>query len=166
MVTAPTAEAHSIAAMLYRLYAPPDFAALYAIEEICFEPPLRFGRAYMRQLIASSSAAVWIAEENGRMAGFAIVDWAEVARGVVAYIQTIELAPEHRGLGVGGELLHRLEGSARAAGARAIWLHVDAENAAAIRLYEAHGYKRKGREEHYYARGRPALIYAKRLNAE
>ena len=38
--------------MLYRLYQPGDFAALYAVEELCFEPPFRFSRAYMRQLIA------------------------------------------------------------------------------------------------------------------
>ena len=60
---------------------------------------------------------------------------------MVAYIQTLEVLPERRGRGVGGELLRRIEGSARAAGAQSIWLHVDAENAAAIRLYERHGYR-------------------------
>ena len=45
----------------------------------------------------------------------------------------------------------------------AIWLHVDAENAPAIRLYQAHGYQKQGREEHYYARHRPAEIYSKPL---
>ena len=149
--------------MLYRPYEPRDFAALYAIEEICFEPPLRFSRAYMRRLVGSAGAATWIAEEDGELAGFAIVDWNSSGPGAVAYIQTIEVAPQHRGLGAGSELLLRVEASAMAAGARLIWLHVDAENAAAIRLYEAHGYQRQGREEHYYARHRPALIYAKPL---
>ena len=147
----------------YRLYTPQDFPALYAIEESCFEPPLRFGRALMRRLVSSAGAATWIAEEDGRMAGFAIVEWTAVARGQIAYIQTIEVLSEYRGLGVGGELIGRAENSARDAAARAIWLHVDAENGAAIRLYEAHGYTRKGREEHYYARRRPALIYAKSM---
>ncbi len=152
--------------MVYRLYEPTDFAALYAIEEICFKPPLRFERAYMRRLVSGRGGATWIAEEDARMAGFAIVEWTEVARGSIAYIQTIEVLPEMRGRGAGGELLRRLEGSARGAGARAIWLHVDQENDAAIRLYEAHGYARKGREEHYYARGRAALIYAKKIDGE
>jgi ribosomal-protein-alanine N-acetyltransferase len=99
------------------------------------------------------------------MAGFAIVEWAEEVGAVIAYIQTIEVAPEQLRLGIGGELLHRVESSARAAGAQAIWLHVDATNAGAIRLYEASGYRSQGREENYYTRGRSALIYAKPLGA-
>ncbi len=80
-----------------------------------------------------------------------------------AYIQTLEVHPAFRGRGIGAELLCRAEGSARAAGALSIELHVDVENAAAIRLYESHGYTRRGREENYYARHRAAFIYAKPL---
>ncbi len=149
--------------MLYRLYNAEDFAALYAIEEVCFQPPFRFGRRYMRQLVNSSDAATWVAEKNGRMAGFAIVEWTCAVNDTVAYIQTIEVAPEQRGRGVGGELLRRIEGSAKAAGARTIWLHVDAENGDALRLYEAHGYQCVGKAENYYARGRAALLYSKVL---
>jgi ribosomal-protein-alanine N-acetyltransferase len=152
--------------MLYRLYRPPDFVPLYAIEEACFQPPYRFERSYMRHLVSIPHAATWIAEQEGRMAGFAIAAWAQEIGGIVAYIETIEVAPDHRGCGVGGELLRRLEGSAQAVGAQTIWLHVDAENAVAIRLYGAHGYLCKGREENYYAPGFPALIYAKPLEAD
>ena len=149
--------------MLYRLYTPEDFAALYAIEETCFQPPFRFSRGYIRQLVSGSDAATWIAHEDGRMAGFAIVEWEQEADGTIAYIQTLEVAPEKRGAGVGGELLRRVDGSARKAGAEEIWLHVDAENAAAIRLYERHRYQFNGKEENYYARGRAALVYSKPL---
>ena len=152
--------------MLYRPYTPEDFTALYAIEERCFQPPLSFSRRYMRQLVSSLHAATWIAEEDGRMAGFAIVEWAEEAGRVIAYIQTIEVAPEQLRQGIGKELLRCIEGSARSAGAQGIWLHVDAQNAGAIHLYEANGYRREGREEDYYAKGRAALIYAKPLGAE
>jgi len=149
--------------VLFRPYKPEDFTALYAIEERCFQSPLCFSRRYMRQLVNSTHAATWIAEEDGRMAGFAIVQWAEEAVGVIAYIQTIEVAPEQLRQGIGGELLRRIEESARSAGAQAIWLHVDAQNAAAIHLYEANGYRSEGREENYYTRGRAALIYGKPL---
>jgi ribosomal protein S18 acetylase RimI-like enzyme len=44
-----------------------------------------------------------------------------------------------------------------------IWLHVEAENEGAIRLYEKHGYRYENRQEDYYAPGRAALMYAKRL---
>ena len=152
--------------MIYRPYTPQDFASLYAIEEICFQPPLRFGRRQMRQLIQGRNTATWIAEQDGPICGFAIIEWMRERSGVIAYIQTIEVAPERRGQGIGGELLRRVEGSARAAGAEEIWLHVDAENAAAIRLYEANGYRIEGRKEKYYPHGRAALICMKALESE
>ncbi len=152
--------------MLYRLYRPQDFAALYAIEESCFAPPLRFGRAYMRQLIHSDHAATWIAEEDGSMAGFAIVEWSKETAGTVGYIQTIEVTPGQRGRGIGGELLRRAEGSARQQGARFLWLHVHEGNPAAIRLYQAHGYRRTGKRQNYYARGQAALVCVKRLEID
>jgi ribosomal protein S18 acetylase RimI-like enzyme len=145
---------------------PQDFDTLYALEVLCFEHPERFSRRYMRQLVSRSNAATWIAEEDGRMAGFAIVEWAERKNGVTAYIQTIEVAPGVRGRGIGRELLGRIEGSARETGAALIWLHVMEANASAIRLYESHGYRCEGREENYYPRGRAALIYKKRQEKE
>ncbi len=151
--------------MLYRLYQPADFAALYALEELCFQPPIRYSRAWMRQLIANPNSATWIAEDSKTMAGFAIVEWTTVPKGTIGYIQTIEVHPALRRRGIAAELLHRIEASARAAGARSIWLHVDVENAAAIQLYRSRGYAQKGREEHYYARHRPAFVYAKPLGS-
>jgi len=150
--------------VLYRRYAPKDFASLYAIEEVCFQPPLRFSRAYMRQLVQQSNGAAWIGEDE-RMCGFAIVEWTREEAGMAAYIQTLEVLPEARGRGVGAELLRRMEDSARAAAAETIWLHVNAENDAAIRLYERHGYQARGRSAGYYGRGTAALIYLKALPA-
>ena len=149
--------------MLYRLYMPEDFAALYAIEEVCFQPPLRFSRAYMRQLIGQTNAVTWIAEDGARVCGFGLVEWTLEDTQLAAYIQTIEVIPEARGQGVGEELMRHMESSAHAAGARSIWLHVDVRNAAAIRLYERHGYQHSGRQEGYYGRGAAALIYNKAL---
>jgi len=162
--------------MNYRLYQPADFAALYAVEELCFGAPFRFSRELMRKLIANPNSATWIAEDNfaekkideeknKELAGFAIVDWATVPKGTIAYIQTIEVNPASRRQGIATELLRLSEISALVVGATAIWLHVDVENSAAMHLYEGRGYARKGREEHFYARNRAASIYAKSLAA-
>jgi ribosomal-protein-alanine N-acetyltransferase len=149
--------------MRYRLYTPADFPALYAVEELCFAPAFRFSRSYMRQLIDSPNSATWIAEEDTELIGFSIVEWTAGPSKFAAYIQTLEVHPSWRGRGIGAELLSRAENSARAAGAHSIGLHVDVENAAAIRLYESRGYARQSREEHYYARHRAAFVYAKSL---
>jgi ribosomal protein S18 acetylase RimI-like enzyme len=145
----------------YRLYIPTDFPALYAVEELCFEPPFRFSRAYMRQLIKSADTATWIALQVAELIGFSIVELSAGQNELTAYIQTLEVHPAFRGRGIGAELLVRAEESARAAEARSIALHVDTENVAAIHLYESRGYARQGREEHYYARHRAAFVYAK-----
>jgi len=161
--------------MNYRPYQPADFTALYAVEELCFDAPFRFSRALMRKLIVNPNSATWIAEgklaeediaeQNKELVGFAIVDWATVPKGTVAYIQTIEVNPASRRQGIAGELLRLSEVSAQVVGATAIWLHVDVENIAAMHLYESRGYARKAREEHFYARNRAAFIYAKTLVA-
>jgi ribosomal-protein-alanine N-acetyltransferase len=149
--------------VLYRLYRPEDFAQLYAIERICFQAPFRFSRQYMRELVESANSATWIAEEDGEMAGFAVVKWIQEADQIVAYVETLEVTPTQRKRGIAGELLRRVETSARAACAHVLWLHVAEANAAAIHLYVAHDYLPQGKEEDYYGLGIPALIYAKLL---
>jgi ribosomal-protein-alanine N-acetyltransferase len=149
--------------MHYRLYRPTDFPQLYAIELNCFQPPIRFSRRYMHQLIANPNSATWIAEEDQQMAAFAIVDWTREATQTTAYIQTIEVAPAHRNRGIATQLLSRIEASANSAGAATIALHVAETNAPALHLYQAHGYQPQGREENYYYRGLHALLYAKPL---
>jgi ribosomal-protein-alanine N-acetyltransferase len=117
----------------------------------------------MRQLVDSPCSAAWIAEEDQQMTGFAIVEWAREADKIIAYIETLEVARAHRKRGIGAELLRRIEASAVAAGAQVLWLHVAEENAAAVRLYQAHGFLSQGREGNYYGPGLPAVIYAKPL---
>lgn len=150
-------------AVLYRRYASGDFASLYAIEQVCFHPPHRFSRGYMRQLIGQADSATWIAENDGRMCGFGLVEWTRKREGTLAYVQTLEVLPESRAQGLGAELLRLLEHSARDAEAETISLHVSVENAVAIRLYERHGYCMSRREENYYGRDKPAHVYVKRL---
>jgi ribosomal protein S18 acetylase RimI-like enzyme len=149
----------------YRLCQPDDFPQLYAIEELCFPPPDRFSRRYLRSLVHRVNAATWIMEEEGRLSGFAIVIWTQRKSEITAYIQTIEVVPVARHGGIGRALLQRIEASARAAGALLIWLHVEAANAAAVHLYETQGYHCQGRRENYYPEGRAALLYAKDLLA-
>lgn len=136
---------------------------LYAIEETCFRPPLRFSQRYMRQTISRKSSVTWIAEEDSVIAGFTVIDCTQEREGNVVYIQTLEVAPAFRKQGVGSELLRRIDDSARAAEAILIWLHVEAKNDDAIRLYRAHGYQRQGQREDYYPGGRAAEIYVKTL---
>ena len=117
----------------------------------------------MHRLVRAANAAAWVAEEEGTLAGFAIVEWLRDGGRFFAYLQTIEVAPAYRGRGMARELLRCAESSAWNAGAASLWLHVDAENRPAIRLYQSAGYLCRGSEDNYYGRGRAALIYSKSL---
>jgi ribosomal-protein-alanine N-acetyltransferase len=149
--------------MRYRPYRPSDFEALYAIERRCFQPPLRFKRTYLRQLTRARNGVTWVAERDTGTTGFAIVEWARQRDRTVAYLPTIEVLPEQRRQGVGGALLRKAEESAQIEGAEAIWMHVDARNEAAQRLYASYGYVAVGAAEDFYGPGRRADILMKLL---
>lgn len=155
--------------MLYRPYKPGDFEEICGIEKACFRPPLRFSRPYIRALAMRAGGIAWVAAEAEagcprHLAGFALAGFNRIAgrktRQRVAYLETIEVRAAHRRQGVAGELLRRVEASARAGGAALIWLHAAEKNAPVQGLYARHGFEPQGREESYYAPGEHALVYA------
>jgi len=143
--------------MNYRLFQPDDFHDLYAIEEVLLQPPERFTRRYMRQLIASPDAATWIAEQvrtwlalpslNGPSRSPA--SW-RTSPPSKCCLNIADPASELNSCGASKD-------QANAERAVQIWLHVDAENTAAIQLYERSGYCNSGRADHFYARNRPRI---------
>src|SRR5579859_2344832 len=165
-----------------RVFADGDLRALYAIEEACFEPAVRFSRALMRSLAADPNCRTWVGIADNVRAGFAIVSLREqgesvsealtadgaVTEGLVgeatAYIWTIEVLPAFRRMGVARQLLMRVEESAREGGCAAIELHVSERNPEAVALYEAAGFVRVGVEAEFYGRGENAFRYRKAIH--
>jgi ribosomal protein S18 acetylase RimI-like enzyme len=137
--------------------------ALYAIEEACFEPPLRFSRALMRSLAHDPQCRTWLGIVDNIRAGFAIAGLSNDDDPASAYIWTIEVLPSLRRMGVARQLLVRMEESAREASCLAIELHVSERNAAGLALYEAAGYVRTGVDAEYYGRRENAFRYRKVL---
>lgn len=152
--------------MDYRLYRLEDFAALYAVEEVCFQPPFRFSRRYMYNLVVSPWSVTWIAEEETRIAGFAVAEISCGATDPAAYVVTLEVLPEFRRQGAARVLMARIEASAAAAGAGSMWLHVDPANTGAVRLYRSLGFAPRGEEPDFYAVGHHALLFAKSLTPQ
>ncbi len=89
-----------------------------------------------------------VAEQAGRLIGYA---YASVYRPRPAYRFTCEdsiyLAPEARGHGLGGILLDRLIEDSRAFGFRQMIAVITAEGAASVRLHENKGFRHIGRHE-------------------
>ena len=77
------------------------------------------------------------------------VGYAGLARGVdgVSGVQTIGVAPQHQGRGIGRALLEDL---LHAAGSDQVMLEVRTDNGPAISLYESVGFRRIGLRRRYY----------------
>ncbi len=154
-----------------RPYTASDLDAIAAMDALCFEPLFRFSKGAMRRFAEAKNAIVRLAVLSARetsaerLAGFCIVHL-ERPEGnlVVGYIVTLDVAPSHRGQGVGHALMRALETHAAEAGAGSMRLHVSVHNAPAIRLYERLGYSPVRVEEGFYAEGGDALIYERRLS--
>ena len=146
-----------------RLFEAPDLRALYAIEEACFEPSVRFSRSLMRNLAHDPNCRVWLGIVDEVRVGFAIVGLRGDEDPTAAYIWTIEVLPAFRRRGVARQLLMRVEESARLAGCSAIELHVSERNADAMALYAAAGYAQFGVAAAFYGRNEDGLRYRKLL---
>jgi ribosomal protein S18 acetylase RimI-like enzyme len=85
----------------------------------------------------------WVAELDGRVAGFAVLG---PLPGDEAEVLNIAVHPAHRQAGIAARLLAQV----LAGPERRIFLEVRESNAAAIRLYAAFGFQQTGRREEYY----------------
>jgi ribosomal-protein-alanine N-acetyltransferase len=116
----------------------------------------------MAALIGSPStlAAAALDPATGRLRGFVL---ARVAADE-AEILTIAVDPNLRGKGVGRALLTENLRQAARAGARAMFLEVDKENASALALYRRLGFVKVSERTGYYRRdfGQPAVAIVMR----
>ncbi|MGW0643766.1 N-acetyltransferase family protein [Streptomyces badius] len=85
---------------------------------------------------------------DGSLAGFVSVSYARWNRRLT--VEDIEVAPGHRGRGVGGALMSRAEEFARERGAGHIWLEVTNINAPAIHAYRRMGFSLCGLDTSLY----------------
>jgi ribosomal protein S18 acetylase RimI-like enzyme len=138
-----------------------DIDALMELEHRVFATD-RLSRRSLRRFLASATAAVIVAqEEDGRLAGTAIVLFRP--RSAVARLYSIAVAPHMGGRGVGAMLLRAAEEVATARAATSIRLEVHETNHAAISRYRKSGYQEFGRRSRYYEDGGDALRFEKRL---
>jgi [ribosomal protein S18]-alanine N-acetyltransferase len=80
-----------------------------------------------------------------------------------AWVQTVAVAPEGQGSGIGARLLMHLLDEAGRRGQRVVSLEVRAGNAAAQRLYARHGFVRAGvRRGYYQPSGEDAVLMTRR----
>lgn len=137
-----------------------DLDALEVLENRVFSQD-QLSRRSLRYYIVSPTASLLVLDEKGLVVGDAIVAFRKGT--TVARLYSIAVAPDRAGLGLGRVLLRASEDAVRQHGRSLLRLEVRADNAAAIRFYDAAGYTRFGEYEDYYEDGTAALRYERRL---
>jgi ribosomal protein S18 acetylase RimI-like enzyme len=92
-----------------------------------------------------SLARYWVAEApNGEIAASTsiVTEWSNFRGGTYWWIQSLFVAPEHRGRGLVDRLLDHLASEADAAGALDLRLYAHESNRRALRVYERCGFAR------------------------
>lgn len=137
-----------------------DLALLVQLEERF--PTDRLSRASLRHLLRHGHACVWVCEQDGMLAGNAVVLY---RRGTsVARLYSLVVHPDFLRRGIARALLAATESEAGKRGCRDIRLEVQPDNFPAIRLYRKGGYAVTGKAGKYYEDGTDALRMRKYLD--
>lgn len=141
----------------------PDLPGLCALEQ-AFPVAERWSEALWRDELdrAPHAGHVVVAHDDGVVVGAAafqcVIDVADLHRIVVA--------GDHRRRGLATLLLFDGARWARARGAERMLLEVRHDNAAAIRFYDRHGFRRVAERTDYYAPGAHAVVMELSLTPE
>jgi ribosomal protein S18 acetylase RimI-like enzyme len=140
-----------------------DIDALVALENAVFTTDILSRRSF-RHFLTSPKSSLIVAEESGKLAGYALVLYP--ARSTLARLYSIAVAPHIASRGIGPLLLAAAErAAARRKRRRAMRLEVHEHNTRAIGRYEKSGYRLFGRLHRYYDDGADALRFEKPLRA-
>lgn len=136
---------------------PEDLDAIMAIEDATF-PSDAWHRDTMRRELESRVNRYYVAEHDGEViayGGSRIV-------GCDADVQTIAVAADNRGQGLGRALMEQLMQAARDEGALQMFLEVRADNEPAAALYESLGFEQiDTRYGYYQPEGVDAIVMMK-----
>jgi [ribosomal protein S18]-alanine N-acetyltransferase len=121
----------------------PDAPAVVSILQESPEASLWSENAILESILTGTA---WIAEQDGRVAGFLI------GRVVADEFEILNMgvAAAYRRRGIASRLVRDALERARMAGARNAHLEVRASNEPAISLYRRHGFQQCGRRDGYY----------------
>ena len=137
-----------------RLAVAADLEAMAELERRCFPDPWSF--RLLSDLLGAPYDSVFVLVSEDTLLGYVNVR----VLGDEAELMRIAVVPEERGKRYGLTLLRAGLVEMCARGAEAATLEVRAGNAAAIRLYEKHGFLLAGRRKKYYENPvEDALIY-------
>ncbi len=131
-----------------------DVEAVLPLEREVFDGDVWTAHHFWSELGQTSTRHYLVAREGDRVVGYAGL----CAYPDEAFVQTMAVAPDHRGQGLGALMLEGLLAEAERRGLRTVLLEVRADNPQAQRLYERHGFRRTAVRRSYYPGGVDAWV--------
>jgi ribosomal-protein-alanine N-acetyltransferase len=138
-----------------------DLDVLLAMERDFFTPDHQISRRGFRHYFRSPKSDLIVADIRGTTAGCALVNYRQ--NSTMARLYSLAVATDFQRRGLARRLLKEAERKALRRGCRTMRLEVQADDDAAIRLYENAGYRLFGRRPRYYAGRIDALRFEKAL---
>ena len=147
-------------ALFFRVASPSDVPTLVALEQHCFTTDRLSSRSF-QWMVSRAHGQLLVADNDGQLLGYGLVLF---HRGTsLARLYSIAIAEHARGLGLGKQLLARIETIAVEHDCAYLRLEVRTDNPGALALYERNGYRRFAQVNDYYADHTPALRLEKTL---
>lgn len=134
-----------------------DLNAVRELEDLAFEQDA-WPLIEMIGVLSLPSIERWKAVQQDKLVGFVAADIRR--RQNLAWVATIAVHPDHRGLGIGDALMQTVEDLV---GMPAMRLSVRANNLKAMRLYQRRGYEQIDVWPDYYIGGESAIVMEKKL---
>ncbi|MFM7029446.1 MAG: tRNA (adenosine(37)-N6)-threonylcarbamoyltransferase complex transferase subunit TsaD [Micrococcales bacterium] len=153
-----------------RAAQPADLAAIMELEHACFPSDAWSEQSMRDELSAHHTRYFVILKTDPERLGYEVIGYAGLAKlegSEQSDVQTIAIAEQARGLGLGRRLMQHLLTEATRQGARETFLEVRADNPVAQGLYESLGFEIIDRRKNYYQPdGVDALVMRANLGIE
>jgi ribosomal protein S18 acetylase RimI-like enzyme len=146
-----------------REYRPSDFETLWKIDQVCFVRGISYTRRELASYIAGKRGFTLVAELDGKIVGFVVIEHDRQGQG---HVITIDVLPEARRSGLGSQLMTAAEERLRTLGCSTVFLETAVDNAAALAFYKRHGYSVVQTIPRYYLDSIDALVLVKDLLPE
>lgn len=130
-----------------------DLAAAVELEKTCFTT-YGLTKRQLQYLQQRQSSIFLVAEQAGRIVGEAIALVRHHKKGMSGRIYSLAVSNESRGQKIGRRLMGQIIDELTARGVRRVFLEVEKSNDAAVKLYEALGFRSLGILPDYYGDGR------------